>query len=63
VKKMLERELAQAKVYVNRVAATRTNEWKDDANKLMPVKMWLEEQSHPQVQKRWSDCCTYIMEY
>jgi hypothetical protein len=55
VKKMLERELAQAKVYVNRVAATRTNEWKDDANKLMPVKMWLEEQRHPQVQKRWSD--------
>ncbi|KAM3230115.1 hypothetical protein ACQJBY_060738 [Aegilops geniculata] len=42
-KKTLERELARAKVYVNRVATTTANEWKDDADKLMPVKRWLEE--------------------
>lgn len=42
-KKTLERELARAKVYVNRVATTTANAWKDDADKLMPVKRWLEE--------------------
>ncbi|XP_062216389.1 microtubule-associated protein 70-4-like [Phragmites australis] len=42
-KKTLERELARAKVYVNRVASTAANEWKDDSDKLMPVKRWLEE--------------------
>uniref|UniRef100_A0A0D3FFG3 Uncharacterized protein n=1 Tax=Oryza barthii TaxID=65489 RepID=A0A0D3FFG3_9ORYZ len=42
-KRTLERELARAKVYVNRVASTTANEWKDDADKLMPVKRWLEE--------------------
>ncbi|KAK1651845.1 hypothetical protein QYE76_069650 [Lolium multiflorum] len=47
-KKTLERELARAKVYVNRVATTTANEWKDDANKLMPVKRWLEERRHLQ---------------
>ncbi|KAL5217954.1 hypothetical protein ABZP36_018638 [Zizania latifolia] len=42
-KKTLERELARARVYVNRVASTTANEWKDDADKLMPVKRWLDE--------------------
>uniref|UniRef100_A0A0A9GG08 Uncharacterized protein n=1 Tax=Arundo donax TaxID=35708 RepID=A0A0A9GG08_ARUDO len=42
-KKTLERELARAKVYVNRVASTAANEWKDGSDKLMPVKRWLEE--------------------
>lgn len=42
-KKTLERELARAKVYVNRVASKAANEWKDDSDKLMPVKRWLEE--------------------
>ncbi|KAF0910904.1 hypothetical protein E2562_004855 [Oryza meyeriana var. granulata] len=42
-KRTLERELARAKVYVNRVASTTANDWKDDADKLMPVKRWLEE--------------------
>ncbi|KAL5209295.1 hypothetical protein ABZP36_004918 [Zizania latifolia] len=42
-KKTLERELARARVYVNRVASTTANEWKDDGDKLMPVKRWLEE--------------------
>nr|ACG43509.1 ATMAP70-2 [Zea mays] len=42
-KRTLERELARAKVYVNRVASTAANEWKDDSDKLMPVKRWLEE--------------------
>ncbi|KAL6867382.1 hypothetical protein ACP4OV_015406 [Aristida adscensionis] len=42
-KKTLERELARAKVYVNRVAATAANEWKDDSDRLMPVKRWLDE--------------------
>ncbi|XP_006649637.1 microtubule-associated protein 70-4-like [Oryza brachyantha] len=42
-KRTLERELARAKVYVNRIASTTANEWKDDADKLMPVKRWLEE--------------------
>ncbi|CAM0872003.1 unnamed protein product [Alopecurus aequalis] len=47
-KKTLERELARAKVYVNRVATTTANEWKDDADKLMPVKRWLNERRHLQ---------------
>ncbi|WVZ56002.1 hypothetical protein U9M48_006592 [Paspalum notatum var. saurae] len=42
-KKTLQRELARAKVYVNRVASTAANEWKNDSDKLMPVKRWLEE--------------------
>ncbi|KAK3147983.1 hypothetical protein QOZ80_3BG0289160 [Eleusine coracana subsp. coracana] len=42
-KRTLDRELARAKVYVNRVASTAANEWKDESDKLMPVKRWLEE--------------------
>ncbi|XP_074271948.1 microtubule-associated protein 70-5 isoform X2 [Silene latifolia] len=41
-KRVLERELARAKVSANRVAAVVANEWKDE-NKVMPVRQWLEE--------------------
>lgn len=47
--------MARAKVYVNRVATTTANEWKDDADKLMPVKRWLEERRLLQVQKKGSE--------
>ncbi|KAI3990420.1 hypothetical protein MKX01_021355 [Papaver californicum] len=42
-KKILERELARAKVTENRVAAAVANEWKDESDKVMPVKQWLED--------------------
>ncbi|XP_026392902.1 microtubule-associated protein 70-5-like [Papaver somniferum] len=42
-KKILERELARAKVTENRVAAVVANEWKDESDKVMPVKQWLED--------------------
>ncbi|XP_020248515.1 microtubule-associated protein 70-4-like [Asparagus officinalis] len=42
-KKTLERELARTKVSANRVAAAVANEWKDEGEKLMPVKQWIEE--------------------
>ncbi|KAJ8619945.1 hypothetical protein MRB53_028474 [Persea americana] len=42
-KRTLERELARAKVSANRVASVVENEWKDDSDKVMPVKQWLEE--------------------
>ncbi|KAJ8770448.1 hypothetical protein K2173_017939 [Erythroxylum novogranatense] len=42
-KRMLERELARAKVSANRVATVVANEWKDENDKVMPVKQWLEE--------------------
>ncbi|XP_073128904.1 microtubule-associated protein 70-5 isoform X2 [Henckelia pumila] len=42
-KRMLERELARAKVSANRVASVVANEWKDEKVKVMPVKQWLEE--------------------
>ncbi|KAF9587510.1 hypothetical protein IFM89_003528, partial [Coptis chinensis] len=42
-KKILERDLARAKVSANRVATVVANEWKDDNDKVMPVKQWLEE--------------------
>ncbi|KAI3890089.1 hypothetical protein MKX03_015969 [Papaver bracteatum] len=42
-KKILERELARAKVTANRVAAVVANEWKDESDKVMPVKQWLED--------------------
>ncbi|KAI3499018.1 hypothetical protein L1887_34810 [Cichorium endivia] len=43
VKRTLERELARANVSANRVATTVANEWKDENDKVMPVKQWLEE--------------------
>ncbi|KAJ6967585.1 hypothetical protein D5086_028640 [Populus alba] len=42
-KRMLERELARARVSANRVATVVANEWKDENDKVMPVKQWLEE--------------------
>ncbi|XP_038882407.1 microtubule-associated protein 70-5 isoform X2 [Benincasa hispida] len=42
-KRTLERELARAKVSVHRVATVVANEWKDENDKVMPVKQWLEE--------------------
>ncbi|KAL0926581.1 hypothetical protein M5K25_002820 [Dendrobium thyrsiflorum] len=42
-KKVLERELARAKVSMDRVASTVANQWKDDDEKVMPIKKWLEE--------------------
>ncbi|PKI73982.1 hypothetical protein CRG98_005599 [Punica granatum] len=42
-KRTLERELARVKVSANRVAAVVANEWKDENDKVMPVKQWLEE--------------------
>ncbi|PHU16825.1 Microtubule-associated protein 70-1, partial [Capsicum chinense] len=42
-KRTLERELARVKVSANRVATVVANEWKDEKDKVMPVKQWLEE--------------------
>nr|XP_043623379.1 microtubule-associated protein 70-5 [Erigeron canadensis] len=42
-KRTVERELARANVSANRVATTLANEWKDENDKVMPVKQWLEE--------------------
>ncbi|KAK4259136.1 hypothetical protein QN277_005502 [Acacia crassicarpa] len=42
-KRVLERELARVKVSANRVATVVANEWKDEKDKVMPVKQWLEE--------------------
>ncbi|WCJ28181.1 Microtubule-associated protein 70-5 [Euphorbia peplus] len=42
-KRFLERELAKAKVSANRVATVVANEWKDENDKVMPIKKWLEE--------------------
>ncbi|XVF28053.1 hypothetical protein REPUB_Repub14bG0162400 [Reevesia pubescens] len=42
-KRTLERELARVKVSANRVAAVVANEWKDENDKVMPVKQWLED--------------------
>ncbi|PKU84778.1 microtubule-associated protein 70-5 [Dendrobium catenatum] len=43
VRKTLERELAKTKISANRVATVVANEWKDEGDKVMPVKQWLEE--------------------
>lgn len=45
-KRILERELARAKVSANRVAVVVANEWKDANDKVMPVKQWLDERRH-----------------
>ncbi|KAL1358666.1 microtubule-associated protein 70-5 isoform X1 [Arachis duranensis] len=42
-KRTLERELARVKVSANRVATVVANEWKDEKDKVMPVRQWLEE--------------------
>lgn len=48
-KRTLERELARVKVSANRVATVIANEWKDENDKVMPVKQWLEERRLMQV--------------
>ncbi|KAK6269155.1 hypothetical protein QUC31_013315 [Theobroma cacao] len=42
-KRTLDRELARVKVSANRVATVVANEWKDENDKVMPVKQWLED--------------------
>ncbi|KAM3328145.1 microtubule-associated protein 70-5 [Capsicum galapagoense] len=42
-KRTMERELARLKISANRVATVVANEWKDENDKVMPVKQWLEE--------------------
>ncbi|CAF2050704.1 hypothetical protein BRARA_I04962 [Brassica rapa] len=42
-RKILERELARAKVNANRVATVVANEWKDSNDQVMPVRQWLDE--------------------
>ncbi|CAL0323539.1 unnamed protein product [Lupinus luteus] len=42
-RRVLEREVARAKVSANRVATVVANEWKDGNDKVMPVKQWLQE--------------------
>ncbi|KAJ0240489.1 Microtubule-associated protein 70-3 [Hirschfeldia incana] len=42
-RRVLDRELARAKVSASRVATVVANEWKDGGDKVMPVKQWLEE--------------------
>lgn len=48
-RRILERELARAKVSANRVAVVVANDWKDASDKVMPVKQWLEERKFYQV--------------
>lgn len=58
-KKTLERELSRAKITANRVAVVVANEWKDQNDKVMPVRQWLEERRFMQVQLICvSTCCT-----
>lgn len=45
----MERELARAKISANRVASVVANDWKDENDKVMPVKQWLEERRFLQV--------------
>ncbi|XP_074590257.1 microtubule-associated protein 70-5-like [Curcuma longa] len=42
-KRVVERELARVKVSASRIATAAANEWKDDGDKVIPVKQWLEE--------------------
>ncbi|CAI9756679.1 unnamed protein product [Fraxinus pennsylvanica] len=52
-KKILERELARVKVSANRIATVVANEWKDENNRVMPVKKWLEERKMFQAKIQW----------
>ncbi|KAE9594759.1 putative microtubule-associated protein [Lupinus albus] len=42
-KRTLDRELARVKVSASRIANVVANEWKDENDKVMPVRQWLEE--------------------
>lgn len=48
-KRTLERELARVKVSTSRIANVVANEWKDENDKVMPVRQWLEERRLLQV--------------
>ncbi|CAN7110175.1 unnamed protein product [Brassica rapa subsp. narinosa] len=52
-KRTLERELSRVKVSASRVALAVANEWKDENDRVMPVKQWLEERRllHGEMQK------------
>ncbi|KAF3488310.1 hypothetical protein F2Q69_00056859 [Brassica cretica] len=52
-KRTLERELARVKVSASRVALAVANEWKDENDRVMPVRQWLEERRllHGEMQK------------
>lgn len=45
----MERELARVKVSANRVAKVVANEWKDESDKVMPLRQWQEEKRIMQV--------------
>ncbi|KAL6555332.1 hypothetical protein OROGR_006590 [Orobanche gracilis] len=49
-KRILDRELARAKISANRVAVVVANDWKDANDKVMPVKQWLEERKFYQAE-------------
>eukprot|EP00271_Cylindrocystis_brebissonii_P013030 TRINITY_DN32583_c0_g1_i1.p1 TRINITY_DN32583_c0_g1~~TRINITY_DN32583_c0_g1_i1.p1 ORF type:complete len:588 (+),score=137.30 TRINITY_DN32583_c0_g1_i1:153-1916(+) len=46
--KLSQEELARAKVAVNRVAVVVANEWKDESDKVIPMKHWLDERKFMQ---------------
>ncbi|PHT29857.1 Oligopeptide transporter 3 [Capsicum baccatum] len=48
-KRTREREVARLKISLNRVATVVANEWKDDNDKVMHVKQWLEERKLLQI--------------
>ncbi|ESQ55711.1 hypothetical protein EUTSA_v10024950mg [Eutrema salsugineum] len=52
-KRTLERELARVKVSASRVALAVANEWKDENDRVMPIKQWLDERRllHGEMQK------------
>lgn len=54
----MERELSRVKVSANRVATVVANEWKDENDKVMPVKQWLEERRLLQVTTQAKYCAT-----
>ena len=45
----MERELARVKVSASRIASVAANGWKDENDKVMPVKQWLEDRKVLQV--------------
>jgi hypothetical protein len=48
----LELELARSRVSVNRVAVAAASEWKEDSDKVIPVKQWVEERKYLQGEMR-----------
>ncbi|KHM98977.1 Microtubule-associated protein 70-2 [Glycine soja] len=59
-RKILEREVARAKVTANRVATVVANEWKDANDKVMPVKQWLEERKFFQACEQLRNCFCFV---